>query len=71
MIAADAGRHLGDNPIVLAIFGAYGLNEPITINLVLGLLLVAIGIGRILNVEGDDGRDGGDQSDRSTEAPEP
>jgi hypothetical protein len=51
VIAADAGRHLGDNPIVSAIFVAYALDEPITINLVLGLLLVAIGIGRILNVE--------------------
>jgi hypothetical protein len=27
VIAADAGRHLGDNPIVSAIFGAYALNE--------------------------------------------
>jgi hypothetical protein len=57
VIAADTGRYLGENPIVSAIFGAYALNEPITINLVLGLLLVAIGIGRILNVEGDEGRD--------------
>ena len=32
------------NPIVSAIFGAYALDEPITANLVLGLLLVAIGI---------------------------
>ena len=32
------------NPIVSAIFGAYALDEPITVNLVLGLLLVAIGI---------------------------
>jgi drug/metabolite transporter (DMT)-like permease len=29
---------------VSAIFGAYALDEPITVNLVLGLLLVAIGI---------------------------
>jgi drug/metabolite transporter (DMT)-like permease len=32
------------NPIASAIFGAYALDEPITVNLVLGLLLVAIGI---------------------------
>jgi len=32
------------NPVVSAIFGAYALDEPITVNLVLGLLLVAIGI---------------------------
>jgi drug/metabolite transporter (DMT)-like permease len=32
------------NPIVSAIFGAYALDEPITVNLVLGLLLVALGI---------------------------
>jgi drug/metabolite transporter (DMT)-like permease len=32
------------NPIVSAIFGAYALNEPIAINLVLVLLLVAIGV---------------------------
>lgn len=32
------------NPIVSAIFGAYALDEPITVNLVLGLLLVATGI---------------------------
>ena len=32
------------NPIASAIFGAYALDEPITVNLVLGLLLVATGI---------------------------
>jgi drug/metabolite transporter (DMT)-like permease len=32
------------NPIVSAIFAAYALGEPITVNLVLGLVLVAIGI---------------------------
>jgi drug/metabolite transporter (DMT)-like permease len=32
------------NPIVSAVFGAYVLSEPITINLIAGLVLVAIGI---------------------------
>lgn len=32
------------NPIASAIFGAYALDEPITVNLVMGLLLVATGI---------------------------
>lgn len=32
------------NPIVSGIFGAYALDEPITANLILGLLLVAMGI---------------------------
>ncbi|CAN7337869.1 DMT family transporter [Bradyrhizobium sp. LjRoot220] len=32
------------NPIASAIFGAYALDEPITVNLVMGLLLVAAGI---------------------------
>jgi len=32
------------NPIASAIFGAYALNEPITINLVVGLVIVAVGI---------------------------
>lgn len=32
------------NPIVSAIFGAYALGEPITMNLIAGLLFVAIGI---------------------------
>jgi drug/metabolite transporter (DMT)-like permease len=32
------------NPIASGIFGAYALDEPITVNLVLGLLLVATGI---------------------------
>ena len=32
------------NPIVSAIFAVYALDEPITVNLVLGLLLVAAGI---------------------------
>jgi drug/metabolite transporter (DMT)-like permease len=43
---------------VSAIFGAYALDEPITVNLVLGLLLVAIGIlVASLNAERDDGPD--------------
>jgi len=32
------------NPIVSGIFGAYVLNEPITISLIVGLVLVSIGI---------------------------
>jgi drug/metabolite transporter (DMT)-like permease len=32
------------NPIVSAAFGAYALDEPITTNLIIGLLLVAAGI---------------------------
>ena len=32
------------NPIASAIFGAYALNEPITVNLVVRLVIVAVGI---------------------------
>jgi drug/metabolite transporter (DMT)-like permease len=40
------------NPIVSGIFGVYALGEPVTINLVIGLLLVAVGIAIAIRKRG-------------------